>query len=193
MPWSAMVQGKRENPVENAQVASTLLNAGVPLKVVEIMEKTGFTPPKRNPETGEWEEDVIEGKKPVSPVDSGGPRAGGRQALWHPCPTRESNSATTNPRSRCDRRWSRSPAVVPRAGWSDRGLQSGVVSLMLGAEVVPETGRSVCSARRGGRPVVPSGTGMVARIDRGPWGAPVSRRDGRPERVNNFETTAKTF
>ncbi len=80
MPWFSTIQEKKENPAENAQVAATLLNAGVPLKVAEIMEKTGFTPPKRNPETGEWEEDVIEGRAPVSPLDAGAPGLLGGQA-----------------------------------------------------------------------------------------------------------------
>jgi hypothetical protein len=38
MPWFATIRQKRENPAENAQVAATLLNAGVPRKVAEIME-----------------------------------------------------------------------------------------------------------------------------------------------------------
>jgi hypothetical protein len=79
MPWFATIRQKRENPAENVRVAATLLNAGVPLKVAEIMEKTGFTPPKKNPETGEWEEDVIEGRPAPSALPPGLPGLG---AAW---------------------------------------------------------------------------------------------------------------
>lgn len=75
MPRYRTINQKLEEPEKNANVAKTLLEAGVPLRKDEVYAKTGYTPP------GE-EDEVFEGRPPMPMLPGEGMR-----------PPREANAA----------------------------------------------------------------------------------------------------
>jgi len=81
MPKFETMQEKRENPKENADVATVLLNAGVSLKKEEVYKRTGWTPPSNDDE-------IIEGRQqqqvdPMTGMPFGAPPGMGPEGPDH--------------------------------------------------------------------------------------------------------------